>query len=279
MEGSRLVISVKAETEDHYIDLIQVENTSAGIRKTLFRAAGDDGRGNRAEVSFPATANGTYSFYAYDEGGRSESRSVRVTEIRPCDINEYIETARLNRQKDEIPDRSLETGEQEYKGSQVLLLGGGEGYHNADSSKEKYSVWTSGSYDHPEEETGVSKYTDWNMLRLRKSSGNIKAWYEPLAEPAPQTLDNRISLADYETGLFKADAYEPYPEAKNDISKAASGKDPVFSFERISEEGKSVKEGNSVKKIMIIAIFVISLILLSTVGILIRKRKDPASEI
>ncbi|MBQ9442840.1 MAG: hypothetical protein IJU43_00925 [Lachnospiraceae bacterium] len=275
MEDRRVQIMVRACAKNHSIDLIQVENTGSGIRKTLFLASPDDEKKESAEAGFAATANGIYSFYAYDEDGRYEKTDVPVTEIDPADISCYIEKVGQNRSRTEREESSIPE-EPRYGCSQILLLGGERAMAAGGTSGEHYSVRTHDTTDPSDPVTGVSKYADWDLLKMRKSPEDIKAWYEPLVEAAPQTLDNTVTLSDYEVGLFRTDM-----TSSESPASASSGMDPerdiVFEFGKVSKEDDGASNRKPLKKVLVFVAFILVGITAPAAAIAIKKKRAQSS--
>ncbi len=95
---TRAVISAK---DPDGVVLVQIDNDSVGIRKTIYQSDLTTGKRlkHRISIEFPLTANGCYNIYAYDSAGNANSCILNVRDIERKDIFAYVRKARFN-QKD-----------------------------------------------------------------------------------------------------------------------------------------------------------------------------------
>ena len=280
--GHTAVVSIAAECTGGDIALIQVENSRAGVRKTLYRPEVAS-----KSLDFMVTANGSYVFYAYDTNGNTDSCRVNIYDLKTGSIDDYLRRAQENRK---AGIRSTAAEEEEWKKRDDkparVIFGGVSGAAGTVRKTagslpgKRYTVRSGNGNRNTDGQASTEKYSDWSMLKKKNRRADTKAWYEPYTdtgEPVvrPQPLENIIDLSDYETDLFKADVSpltgdesggsagtgQQASDTKTEYMTAASDDDPA--------QGKVQKRHIA----LIVAAFITILLLVSAFWKAIKKHR------
>ncbi len=258
-DSGAAVIEACVESTGSYIDLVQAENASAGIKKELFRAYGASGE-KYMLFRMRTKSNGNYIFYASDTKGNMARCEVKVRGITKQSFSGYEERAAENASKGRI-----------IHDPEPVIFGKRSSADNKNAKSGKNYLTKSRDERQIKEESDSEKYGNWSLLKEKDKRDDFKAWYEPLtgADDEGGSLGKKDSindLSDYGIKLFRTDVL------KNAGSQDKTGKNryaealPDLKFRHPDDNINGMENNNT---IMIIGIILFIIILLMIAGALL----------